>query len=128
MTLALASLRSSIQILIPSLSDSSRRSVMPSIFLSFTNSAIFSINLALLTMYGSSDTMILLLPFGMDSILVTPRTRILPRPVLYASSTPLVPRIIPPVGKSGPFTIGRSSSISVSLSSWTLLSIIFTTA
>ncbi len=41
--------RSSITIRIPSLSDSSRSSVMPSIFLSLTSSAIFSIKRALLT-------------------------------------------------------------------------------
>ena len=38
----------------PSLSDSSLISVMPSIFLSFTSSAIFSSILALLTMKGIS--------------------------------------------------------------------------
>ena len=41
-------------------------------------------------------------------------SRIKPRPVLYASSIPLVPRISAPVGKSGPFTISRISSIVVS--------------
>ena len=128
MTLALASFLSSIQIRIPSLFDSSRRSVIPSIFLSLTSSAIFSISLALLTIYGSSVTIILLLPFGSVSIFVTLRTLIFPRPVRYASSTPRVPRIMPPVGKSGPFTIGSNSSISVSLSSLIRFSIIFTTA
>ena len=48
----------SITTLSPSLSDSSRISEMPSIFLSLTSSAIFSINLALLTWYGSSETTI----------------------------------------------------------------------
>ena len=38
----------------PSRSDSSRRSVIPSILLSLCSSAIFSISLALLTRYGSS--------------------------------------------------------------------------
>ena len=128
MTFAFTSFRSSIQIRIPSLSDSSLRSVMPSILFSFTSSAIFSINLALLTIYGSSVTIILLLPFAIVSIFVTLRTFILPRPVRYASSVPRVPRIIPPVGKSGPLIIGKSSSISVSLSSLTRLSIILTTA
>ena len=41
---------------------------------------------------------------------------------------PLCPRIVAPVGKSGPLTIESNSSISVSRSSSTLLSMIFTTA
>ena len=44
----------SIAILIPSLSDSSRSSEMPSNFFSLTNSAIRSMTLALLTWYGIS--------------------------------------------------------------------------
>ena len=100
-TLAFTSLRVSIQIRIPLLSDSSRNSVIPSILFSFTKSAIFSF--------------------------VTARTLILPLPVRYAWSIPLRPRIAAPVGKSGPFTISKSSSISVSLSSSTWLSMIFTT-
>ena len=127
-TLAFTSRRSSILIRIPSRLDSSVRAVIPSIFFSFTRSAIFSINLALLTRYGSSVTMIRVLPFGRVSILVTARTRILPRPVRYASSIPLVPRIWAPVGKSGPFTIFKISSISVSLPSSIRLSMILMTA
>ena len=42
----------------PSLSDSSRSSEIPSIFFSFTSSAIFSINRALFNWYGSSVMMI----------------------------------------------------------------------
>ena len=57
--------------------------------------------------------MIRLLPFAMASILYTARTRILPRPVLYASSMPAFPRMVAPVGKSGPFTISISSSMVV---------------
>ena len=125
---AFTSRRNSITMRIPSLSDSSRRSVMPSIFFNLTSSAIFNIRLALFTIYGSSVTMIRVFPLAMVSISVTARTLTLPRPVLYASSLPLVPRIIPPVGKSGAFTIERISSISVSLSSRILLSIIFTIA
>ena len=126
--MALASLRRSIQIRMPSRLEWSFRSVIPSIFLSLTSSAIFSIRRALLTRYGSSVTIIRDLPFGSVSIFVTARTRILPRPVRYASSIPLVPRIVAPVGKSGPFTISRSSSIVVSLSSSMILSMILTTA
>ena len=113
---------------IPSRLEWSFRSVIPSIFLSRTSSAIFSIRRALFTRYGSSVTIIRDLPFGSVSIFVTARTRILPRPVRYASSIPLVPRIVAPVGKSGPLTISRSSSIVVSLSSSIMLSMILTTA
>ena len=72
--------------------------------------------------------MIRLFPFDMVSISVTARTLTFPRPVLYASSLPLVPKIIPPVGKSGAFTIDKISSISVSLSSIILSSMILTMA
>ena len=82
MIFGLTSLLSSIQILIPCLSDSSLKSVMPSILLSFINSAIFSINLALLTIYGSSVTTILFFPFAIGSISDIARTFILARPVL----------------------------------------------
>ena len=113
----LTSRRSSIQIRIPSRLVSSRISVSPSTFLSLCNSAIFSISLALLTIYGSSVTTILFLPLSIGSISVTARTLIFPRPVRYASSIPLVPKICAPVGKSGPLIIPRISSIVVSLSS-----------
>ena len=69
-----------------------------------------------------------LLPLGSVSISVTARILILPRPVRYASLIPALPRISAPVGKSGPLTILRISSIDVSLSSSTRLSMIFTTA
>ena len=115
-------------ILIPSRLDSSPMYVIPSTFFSFTSSAIFSIRRALLTIYGSSVTTIRFFPFAIGSIFVTARTRILPRPVRYASSIPLVPKISAPVGKSGPLTISRISSMVVSLSSSIRLSMIFTTA
>ena len=67
------------------------------------------------------------LPFCIGSMLVTARTLTFPRPVRYASLIPAVPRIVPPVGKSGPLTIVKSSSISVPRSSNTWLSMIFTT-
>ena len=66
-------------------------------FLISYSSAIFSISLALFTINGSSVTIIRFFPFCIGSILVIARTRILPRPVLYASSIPLVPRISAPV-------------------------------
>ena len=127
-TFAFASLRSSILIRIPSRFDSSVIAVIPSIRLSRTSSAIFSISRALLTMYGISVTMIRLLPFCIDSMFVTARTRILPFPVRYASSIPLRPNICAPVGKSGPLTISMISSRSVSRCSSMRLSMIFTTA
>ena len=120
------SLLNSIHILIPSLFVSSRRSVIPSTFLSRCSSEIFSISFALFTIYGSSVTTILFLPLSIGSIFVTARTRILPRPVLYACSIPFVPRISAPVGKSGPFIMPSISSITVSLSACTF-SIIFNT-
>ena len=116
------------QIRIPWRLDSSLKSVIPSIFLSWNSSAIFSISFALLTINGSSVTTMRFLPFGIGSISVTARTRILPRPVRYACSIPAVPRIIPPVGKSGPLTILRISSRSVWRSSKIWLSIMCTTA
>ena len=85
-------------------------------------------SLALFTIYGSSVTIIRFFPLFIGSILVTARTRIFPRPVRYASLIPVVPRIIPPVGKSGPFTISNNSSISVPRFCSTSLSMIFTTA
>ncbi|CCZ52615.1 unknown [Clostridium sp. CAG:75] len=113
----LTSRRSSIHTRIPSRLVSSRRSVIPSTFLSLCNSEIFSIKRALLTKYGNSVTTILFLPLSIGSISVTARTRILPRPVRYASSIPRVPRICAPVGKSGPLMICIISSMVVSLSS-----------
>ncbi|MNT34050.1 hypothetical protein D3C72_1700070 [compost metagenome] len=50
--------RSSMTTRMPSLSDSSRSSVMPSSFFSLTSSAIFSIRRALFSWYGSSVTTI----------------------------------------------------------------------
>ena len=127
-TFAFTSLRSSMLMRIPSRLDSSVIPVIPSIFFVFTSSAIFSMSLALLTRYGSSVTMIWLFPFGAVSIFVTARTLIFPRPVRYASSIPLVPRISAPVGKSGPLMICKTSSMEVCLPSSTWLSMIFTTA
>ena len=79
-------------ILIPSLSDSSLISEIPSIFLSLTSSAIFSINFALLTWKGSSVTIIdslsVLLIFSID-VLALRMT--LPFPVSYALLMPSIP-------------------------------------
>ena len=72
--------------------------------------------------------MMWLFPLGMVSMSVTARTLIFPRPVRYASSMPLVPRMVAAVGKSGPLMMESSSSMVVSRFSSTLLSMIFTTA
>ena len=48
------------------------------------------------------------------------RTMTFPRPVMYASRMPFLPRMIPPVGKSGPRTIFISSSIEVAGSAMSL--------
>ena len=101
-TFGFASFFNSITILIPSLSDSSLKSEIPTIFLSLTKSAMLSISLALLTWYGISVTIILCLPFS-SSISVLDLTTIFPFPVSYAALIPDLPIIIPPVGKSGPF-------------------------
>ena len=54
------------------------------------------------------------LPPVFFSILWRPRITTEPRPVLAAESWPARPRIIPPVGKSGPGTILIISSIEIS--------------
>ena len=66
----------------PSRSDSSRMSAMPSMRFSRTSSAIFSISLALLTWYGISVATIELRPvLGCSSTVVRARISTLPRPV-----------------------------------------------
>ena len=102
--------------------DSSRRSVIPSILL---------ISYQLCDLLDQSGFIYHIRKFRYNNTalaiwhrlqyLVTARTRILPRPVRYASSIPLVPRIIPPVGKSGPLMIFRISSIVVSSSVFDLI-------
>src|SRR4030065_1030322 len=62
-TFGIVSFLSSITTLIPLLSDSSRRSLIPSIFLVLTSSAIFPIRFDLFTWYGSSVIIIWVLPF-----------------------------------------------------------------
>ena len=119
-----ASCRSSIRMRMPSRSDSSLTSTIPSIFLFFARSAMYLIRFALFTRYGSCVTIIWLLPFGRGSMLVTARTTILPFPVVYASRTPFIPMMMPPVGKSGALMAVMISSIVVSLFSRIRLSII----
>ena len=81
-TRGMASRFSSITTRMPSRSDSSRRSEIPSSFLSRTSSAICSTSRALLTWYGSSVTTICdLLPFSFSSMAARARMTILPRPV-----------------------------------------------
>ena len=81
MTCALASLRMSTTMRIPLRLVSSFRPVMPSIRLSLTSSAMFSMRRALLTIYGISVMMIWVRPFLVSSMAARPRRVILPRPV-----------------------------------------------
>ena len=101
----------------PVLLDSSLIFEMPSIFLSLTSSAIFSMSLALLTWKGISVTMIWDLPLEVSSISVLALTWTFPCPVRYASWAPLLPMMTAPVGKSGPLMIFIRSSTVVSSSS-----------
>ncbi len=74
---------SSITIRMPSRSDSSRRSEMPSIVFSRTSSAMFSSSRFLLTWYGISVTTIeILSPFFDSSVVAFARSVIEPRPVV----------------------------------------------
>ena len=67
---------------IPSRSDSSRTSEMPSIFLSFDSIAIFSTSEALFTWNGICDTMMRWrAPRSTSSMDALARTTIRPRPV-----------------------------------------------
>ena len=125
-TCGFASLFSSITILtLSSLSDSSLIADIPSILFSFTSSAVYSINLALFTWYGSEDTIILCFPPDISSISASALKVIFPRPVVYACFIPSRPSIVAPVGKSGPFIIDINSS-SVTLSSSIIFIIPFT--
>ncbi len=110
MTAAIASRLRSMTMRMPSRSDSSRMSRMPSIFPLRTRSAIAVIRFDLLTMNGISVTMMLSEPFWCVSVFARARMTTRPRPVVYASRIPLRPKMMPPVGKSGPLTILRSSS------------------
>ena len=75
---------------IPFLSDSSRILAIPSIFFSFTKSAVRLIISALFTWYGISVTMIDSLP-STSSKPTLARITTRPRPVLNASRTPSYP-------------------------------------
>ena len=119
-----ASRFSSMTMRMPWRSDSSRRSAMPSIFLSLTRSAIFSSRAALFTWYGSSVTMIAVRSPRTSSNATCARITIRPRPWAYicriASTVSHSPvralrcfskrKIVPPVGKSGPCTNWHRSS------------------
>ena len=86
---------------------------MPASLPSFTISAIFAASWSGFTWYGSSVTTRQVRPW-ISSTLTTARMMIEPRPVRYASAMPRVPRIVAPVGKSGPLircvTAAASSS------------------
>ena len=79
---AMASRLSSMTTRMPSRSDSSRRSEMPSMRLSRTSSAIFSSRRALFVMYGTSVTTICCFSlFFCVSMTARARTWMMPRPV-----------------------------------------------
>ena len=89
-----------------SLSDSSLTSLIPSIFLSILIFSIFLTKLALFTAKGISVIIICSFPlFLLISYFDLINT--FPLPLVYASSNPFLGKHIPPVGKSGPFTISR---------------------
>jgi hypothetical protein len=78
-----------------------------------TSSAIFAItplSPPFFTPYGSSVTMIALLPPRSSSMCARARMTTRPRPVRYASRMPERPTMIAPVGKSGPLTCFIRSS------------------
>ena len=91
---------------------------MPSIFLSLTRSAIFSSSVALFTWYGSSVTMIAVRSWRASSNATCARMTTRPRPWAYISRMASIVscspvsglrrvsnrKIVPPVGKSGPWT------------------------
>ncbi len=93
---------------------SSRMSAMPVTRLSLTRSAILRARWSGFTWYGSSVTTRQIRPW-ISSTSTTARIVMEPRPVRYASSMPLWPRIVAPVGKSGPLMMVRRASRSSSL-------------
>ena len=116
---------------IPSLSLSSRMSPTSVIFFAPTRSAIFSMSVDLLTWYGSSVITTAMRPARISSKATWARMITRPRPVAYrwrmASTRSRSPvsvlrwsskrKIVPPVGKSGPWTISaRSSTVRSGLS------------
>ena len=98
---------------------SSRMSAMPWILPSRTASRIETTRRSGFTWYGSSVTTRHMRPL-ISSVLTTARIVMRPRPVRYACSMPLWPRIVAPVGKSGPLmrSISASSSSSRVASGW----------
>ena len=105
-----ASRFSSMTIRMPSRSDSSRTSEMPSIRFSRTISTIRSIRVCLLTWNGSSVTTMASRSLRMVSIVALPRTMTEPRPSRRALRGAVRPMISPPVGKSGPGTMSSRAS------------------
>ncbi len=53
-------------------------------------------------------------PLGLVSMRNFPRSTTLPRPVCMPAFTPSIPKMIPPVGKSGAFTCNINSSMVIS--------------
>ena len=87
---------------------------IPVTTLFFTRVAIFSSTLSPDTMYGRSLTTMRWRSPRTSSTVQCARTLIEPRPVSNASYTPWRPMMIPPLGKSGPFTCSSSCSAVIS--------------
>ncbi len=106
-TCGTASRLSSTMTRMPSRSDSSRRSAMPSMSLPCTSSAMRSTRRALFTWYGSSLTMIATRsPFFWCSMRARACICTEPWPVAYASRIPAMPRMMP----AGRESRGRASA------------------
>ena len=104
----------------PDLSDESRSREISESTPFLTSSAILAITPSsppFLTPYGSSLITIALRPPRCSSACARARMTTRPRPERYASLIPSRPRMIAPVGKSGPFTCLESFSTSASGSS-----------
>jgi hypothetical protein len=83
---------------------------MPCSFLPVTSSLTLAMTRSAPTPYGSSVTVMLLLPRGSTPTSAVARIRTTPRPVSYAARTSVMPSSWPPVGRSGPGTKRISSS------------------
>ncbi len=97
--------------------DSFRTSEMSLIRSSRTASTIRSTSVFCISAYGISSIISDSRPVLLVSTWHTPRTITRPRPSLYASKIPRLPRITPPVGKSGPLRPCRSTAPSSPTSS-----------
>ena len=96
----------------PSLLDSSRISLIPITVSLLTNPAICSSNADFLTWYGIA-LITIDEPLSSSTTSQSALTWNFPFPVLYMSSMPSIPKILAPVGKSGPLMCSMYSAISI---------------